>query len=117
MDSELVKEVMVDLGERLSELGYDGVLDTVEGSSVIGRACRNCRYDRDKRVLIHYMKDVAKTLLKDKPSPRQERAKQVLEEAWQNLKLVLREQREEDDDDERLARRQLAAPRAALVRR
>lgn len=117
MDSELVKEVMVDLGERLSELGYDAVLETVEGSSVVGRVCQNCRHDRDKKVIVHYMKDIAKTLVKEKPSPRQERAKQVLEEAWQNLKLVLQEQREEDDDDERLARRQLSAPRAALARR
>lgn len=90
-DPELIKEIMVDLGENLESLGYDGVLETVEGHGRIGKACRNCRYDEDVQILALYMKDIAKTLLREPPSRELDIAKKCLDDAWQELKVALRE--------------------------
>lgn len=98
-DAELIKEIMVDLGENLAHLGYDGVLETVEGHGNIGKACRNCRYDDDVRLLAAYMKDIAKTFLREPPSKEREMAKACLEQAWSELKAALR-----DDDEQQQPR-------------
>lgn len=90
-DPELIKEIMVDLGENLEHLGYDGVLETVEGHGRIGKACRNCRYDEDVQIVAWYMKDVAKTFLREPPSEKLNMAKQCLDQAWHELKAALRE--------------------------
>ena len=106
-DPELVKEIMVDLGENLETLGYDGVLETVEGHGRIGKACRNCRYDEDVQIIAFYMKDVAKTLLREPPSRELDMAKQCLDQAWSELKAALR------DDQDPVQNRQVPAPRRA----
>jgi len=117
-DCELVKEIMVALGEELEDLGYDGVLETVEGHGKIGKACKNCRYDADARLLAFYMKDVAKTFLQEQPSFERDKAKEALERAWQGLKRALHEDTEPDEDGPRTRvqipqqqRRQLPARR------
>ena len=37
-DHELIRETMVSLGEGMEDCGYDAVLETVEGSGIVGRA-------------------------------------------------------------------------------
>ena len=96
-DYELVKEIMVSLGEQLSDIGMDGPLETIDGHGEIGKACRNCRYQKDARIVAFYMKDLAKTIAKLPPSPQKNQAVEYVKQAWENLKVAWSD--DEDDED------------------
>ena len=96
-DYELVKEIMVSLGEQLSDIGMDGPMETIDGHGEIGKACRSCRYQKDARIVAFYMKDLAKTIAKLPPSPQKNQAVEYVKQAWENLKVAWSD--DEDDED------------------
>ena len=87
-DAELVKEIMVDLGESLAALGFNVPLEQIEGHGAIGRAVRNARTRDNLKLVALYLKDIAKTLQNhpQKSHPKIIRAKQLLGKAWAELK-------------------------------
>lgn len=87
-DPELIKEVMVELGENLEALGFDGPLEVIEGRGNIGKAVQNCRYDEDRKIVFLYLKDLAKTLVKEQPSPEIMKARQLVNAAWLEFKAA-----------------------------
>lgn len=95
-DYELVKEIMVSLGEQLSDIGLDGPMETIDGHGEIGKACRGCRQDKDARIVAFYMKDLAKTIAKLPPSPQKEQAVTYVKQAWENLKIAWNDDEDED---------------------
>ena len=62
IDAEGVREAMLDFGDDMDRLGYPGVLESVEGSGVVGRALRNIRTPGAMEKVAAYMKNVAKDL-------------------------------------------------------
>jgi hypothetical protein len=100
-DYELVKEVMVSLGEQLSDIGLDGPMETIDGHGEIGKACRNCRYAKDAKIIAFYMKDLAKTIAKLPPSPQKQQAVEYVKQAWENLKIAWNDDEDEDDSPSR----------------
>jgi hypothetical protein len=85
-DPELIKEVMVDLGEGLDALGFDGPLEVIEGNGLVGKAIKNCRYDQDRKIVFLYLKDLAKTLVGQQPTPEVMKARQLVNTAWLEFK-------------------------------
>lgn len=110
-DCSLVKEIMEDLAADLHDLGYDAVLETVEGSGEVGRAVRDCRYNREVKIVGLYMKDLARTFLhemKTSPSPECKEAMGLLDGAWKSLKLALSDDPDDLEPAERVAQQQRA---------
>ena len=87
-DPELIKEVMVELGENLEALGFDGPLEVIEGRGNIGKAVQNCRYDEDRKIVFLYLKDLAKTLVKEQPTPDVMKARQLVNATWLEFKAA-----------------------------
>lgn len=85
-DPELIKEVMVELGENLDALGFDGPLEVIEGSGLVGKAVKNCRYDQDRKIVFLYLKDLAKTFVAQQPTPEVMKARQLVNSAWMEFK-------------------------------
>ena len=107
VDYESVRELLIDMAEEFEMLGYPKVLEDFEGSGRIGRAVAKPRTEDEIQVIHVYMKGLGKELLaeenallakvkqspylKENPQFKQActsvlRAKQELEETFQNLK-------------------------------
>ena len=115
-DHELIRETLVSLGEGMEDCGYDAVLETIEGSGLVGRAVRNPRDDEQLRIIIHYLKDLAKTVKSEGPSPERTQAMRLLAEAWEALKAAVYE---EEDEAMHQSRKNVPPPekkRADLLR-
>lgn len=87
-DPELIKEVMIELGEGLEALGFDGPLEVIEGRGTVGKAVQNCRYDEDRKIVFLYLKDLAKTLVKEQPTPDVMKARQLVNATWLEFKAA-----------------------------
>lgn len=94
-DHELIRETMVSLGEGMQDCGYDAVLETVEGNGLVGRAVRNPRDGDQLRVIILYLKDLAKTIKAESPSQERAQAMKLLEEAWELIRAAVYEEEDE----------------------
>lgn len=115
-DHELIRETMVSLGEGMEDCGYDAVLETVEGSGIVGRAVRNPRDDEQLRIIILYLKDLAKTVKAQPPCPERTQAMQLLQEAWETMRAAVHEEDEEADAKSRRNAPPPDKPRADLLR-
>lgn len=96
-DHELIRETMVSLGEGMQDCGYDAVLETVEGNGLVGRAVSNPRHDDQLRIIVLYLKDLAKTIKAESPSPERTQAMRLLQEAWEAVRAAVHEEEEEAD--------------------
>lgn len=94
-DHELIRETMVSLGEGMEDCGYDAVLETVEGNGVVGKAVRNPRESDQLRIIILYLKDLAKTIKAERPSAERTQAMQLLQEAWETIRAAVHEEEDE----------------------
>jgi hypothetical protein len=115
-DHELIRETLVSLGEGMEDCGYDAVLETVEGTGIVGRAVRNPRDQEQLRIIILYLKDLAKTIKAEAPSPERTQAMRLLSEAWESLKAAVYE---EEDEAMKQGRKNMPPPekkRADLLR-
>jgi len=93
IDAEGVREAMLDFGDDMDRLGYPGVLESVEGSGVVGRALRNIRTPGAMEKVAAYMKNVAKDLKaqqQKQDNPRVREAMVRLEQTWARLKECVR---------------------------
>lgn len=108
-DHELIRETMVSLGEGMEDCGYDAVLETIEGNGVVGRAVRNPREGDQLRIIILYLKDLAKTVKAEAPSQERAQAMQLLQEAWETLRAAVNE--EEDEAMEKTRKETSPLPR------
>ena len=115
-DHELIRETMVSLGEGMEDCGFDAVLETVEGSGLVGRAVRNPRDGDQLRIIILYLKDLAKTVQSEAPSPERTHAMKMLTEAWDTLRAAVHEEEEEADVKSRRNSPPPDRPRADLLR-
>lgn len=115
-DHELIRETMVSLGEGMEDCGFDAVLETVEGSGIVGRAVRNPRDSDQLRIIILYLKDLAKTVKAEPPSPERTQAMKLLQEAWETLRAAVHEEEEEADVQSRKNAPPPDRPRADLLR-
>lgn len=115
-DHELIRETMVSLGEGMEDCGFDAVLETVEGSGIVGRAVRNPRDGDQLRIIILYLKDLAKTVQAEAPSPERTQAMKMLQEAWETLRAAVHEEEEEADVQSRRNAPPPDRPRADLLR-
>jgi hypothetical protein len=94
-DHELIRETMVSLGEGMEDCGFDAVLETVEGFGLVGRAVRNPRDSDQLRIIILYLKDLAKTIRAEAPSPDRTQAMSLLQETWETIRAAVHEEEEE----------------------
>jgi hypothetical protein len=94
-DHELIRETMVSLGEGMQDCGYDAVLETIEGSGIVGRAVRNPREGDQLRIIILYLKDLAKTIKAQGPSQERAQAMQMLQDAWETMRAAVHEEEDE----------------------
>lgn len=108
-DHELIRETMVSLGEGMQDCGYDAVLETIEGNGIVGRAVRNPREGDQLRIIILYLKDLAKTVKAQAPSQEREQAMQMLQEAWETMRAAVHE--EEDEAMEKTRKENSPLPR------
>jgi hypothetical protein len=115
-DHELIRETLVSLGEGMEDCGYDAVLETVEGSGIVGRAVRNPRDGDQLRIIILYLKDLAKTIKAEGPSPERTQAMKLLQEAWETMRAAVHEEEEEADVQSRRNAPPPDRPRADLLR-
>ncbi len=90
-DYELVKETMVELGEKLDAMGYDGVLEVIEGDTAVGAACRDCRTAKASKILAEHLKDLHQTFATRNPDPEGQKANamKAVQEAWTECKAAL----------------------------
>jgi len=97
VDYELIRETMVQLGERMEALGFPKILEDVEGSGKIGKCVRDPRDTERVLFIVKYLKSVGRDLLEEEQEliqqgridPAIQQAKAALEEAYQTLKLCI----------------------------
>jgi len=97
VDYELIRETMVQLGERMETLGFPKVLEDVEGSGKIGKCVRDPRDTERVLFIVKYLKGLGKDLLQEEQEliqkgqvdPALLQAKAALEETYQTLKLCI----------------------------
>ncbi len=87
-DPAIIQEIMTTLGEELAACDMGGVLETIEGDGPVGQAVRNCNTVKSMRLVVAYLKDVARTVSKE-DGPGVNKAKTCIEEAWGNIKDVV----------------------------
>lgn len=93
IDAEGIREALVDFGDDMDRLGYPGVLESVEGAGVVGRALRNIRAPGALDKVVAYLKNVAKDLKaqqQKQDNPRVREAMTRLEQTWTRLKSCVR---------------------------
>lgn len=90
-DYALVKEAMVELGEQLDGMGYDGCLEVIEGNGLIGEACKDCRTQHAAKVVAEHLKDLHQTFRTRRPDPEGNAAKamQAVQAAWRTVRAAL----------------------------
>lgn len=108
-DHELIRETMVSLGEGMQDCGFDAVLETIEGNGVVGRAVRNPREGDQLRIIVLYLKDLAKTVKAQPPSQERAQAMNMLQEAWESIRAAVHE--EEDEAMEKTRKENSPLPR------
>lgn len=113
-DHELIRETMVSLGEGMQDCGYDAVLETIEGNGIVGRAVRNPREGDQLRIIILYLKDLAKTVKAQAPSQERTQAMQMLQEAWETLRAAVHEEEDEAMEKTRKETSPLPRPKPRL---
>ena len=90
LDAEGVRETLLDLGDEMDRLGFPGVLESVEGNGKVGNALRRIRDPRSMKIIVEYLKNVAKDIkaLKQKEGdmPHIRQAMVEVEDAWTRLK-------------------------------
>jgi hypothetical protein len=97
VDYELIRETMVQFGERMETLGFPKVLEDVEGAGKIGKCVRDPRDTERVMFVIKYLKDLGQDLLEEEREliqkgqidPAIAQAKAALEECYQTLKLCV----------------------------
>lgn len=97
VDYELIRETMVQFGERMETLGFPKVLEDVEGAGKIGKCIRDPRDTERVVFIVKYLKSLGQDLLeeereliqKGKIDPAIAQAKAALEECYQTLKLCV----------------------------
>ncbi len=90
IDAEGVRETLLEFGDHMDALGFPGVLESVEGAGVVGRALRNIRSPGSLEKVAAYLKNVAKDLKAQPDNPRTREAMVRLEQAWTQLKECVR---------------------------
>ena len=116
VDYELIRETLVQLGERMEALGFPQVLEDVEGSGKLGRCVRDPRDTERVLVIVKYLKKLAQDLLEEerelsqqgKIDPAIAQAKAALEEAYQTMKLGIVDTKGPNSPDQRAAQSQAA---------
>ena len=116
VDYELIRETLVQLGERMEALGFPQVLEDVEGSGKLGRCVRDPRDTERVLVIVKYLKKLAQDLLDEerelsqqgKIDPAIAQAKAALEEAYQTMKLGIVDTKGPNSSDQRAAQSQAA---------
>lgn len=90
-DYALVKEKMVELGETLVSLGYDGPQETIEGAGDVGQACRDCREPLKAKLVAEYLKDLHMTFKTRKPDAEGNKDKAALAviQTWNEVRQAL----------------------------
>lgn len=97
VDYELIRETMVQFGERMEALGFPKILEDVEGTGKIGKCVRDPR-DTDRVLfIVKYLKGVGQDLLEEEREliqqgqidPAIPQAKAAIEECYQTLKLCI----------------------------
>ena len=97
VDYELIRETMIQLGERMETLGFPKVLEDVEGAGKIGKCVRDPRDTERVLFIVKYLKSLGQDLLEEEREliqqgqvdPAIPQAKKALEEAYQTLKLCI----------------------------
>jgi hypothetical protein len=97
VDYELIRETMVQFGERMESLGFPKILEDVEGSGKIGKCVRDPRDTERVMLLVKYLKGLGQDLIEEEREliqrgqidPAIAQAKAALEECYQTLKLCV----------------------------
>jgi hypothetical protein len=97
VDYELIRETMVQFGERMESLGFPKILEDVEGAGKVGKCVRDPRDTERVLFIVKYLKGVGKDLLEEEREliqqgqidPAIPQAKKALEECYQTLKLCV----------------------------
>jgi len=119
VDYELIRETLVQLGERMEALGFPQLLEDVEGSGKLGRCVRDPRDTERVLVIVKYLKKLAQDLLdeeqdllkKGKVDPALAQAKAALEEAYQTMKICIVDTKGPGQDSGQRAAQMKAAKR------
>lgn len=106
-DYSLVNESMVQLGEDLHGMGYDGPQEMIEGHGPVGLACKRCDDATKSKLLSEYLKDLHQTFKTRNPDPEGRKADAVAActRAWNEVRQAL-----SDDPDTQFE--QVSAPPA-----
>lgn len=97
VDYELIRETMVQFGERMEALGFSKILEDVEGAGKIGKCVRDPRDTERVMFIIKYLKTLGQDLIEEEREliqkgqidPAIPQAKAALEECYQTLKLCV----------------------------
>jgi hypothetical protein len=97
VDYELIRETLVQFGERMEALGFPKILEDIEGTGKVGKCARDPRDTERIATLIKYLKGLGADLVQEERAllargqmdPAIMQAKQALEECYQTMKLCV----------------------------
>lgn len=112
IDYEMIRETLVEMGEKFHKLGFPKVLSDIEGSGAIGEAVADSRDPKNRKLITVFMRDIARDLVREQqalkrhatvtegrtmfPNPKLAnayvavlQAKKVLDETWAQVRQAV----------------------------